>query len=30
MVEEMEPKRFYKYLKISEKKDLERMSMRKP
>ena len=26
----MEPKKFHKYLKMFEKKDLERMSMRKP
>ena len=29
MVEEMVPRRFYKYLKMFEKKKLERMPMRK-
>ena len=29
MTEEMIPRRFYKYLKVFEKKDLERMPMRK-
>jgi len=29
MVEEMVPRRFYKYLKVFEKKESERMPMRK-